>query len=665
MASPVVTGNVAIIRQYLQDGYYPTGLKSSPNAPISNPSAALIKAIILNGAQNMVGAQSKWYGGGFIAVSPYDNHVGFGRVNLLHSLPLDSKNDFRIKAYDRVEITNTQEHEYKFNIDTTQCSSTNDVSITLVWTDPPAETGCVKCLINDLDLTVTNSKNGVAVFPNGRFGKDDLNNVERVRLDSIDHGDEVYVAVQASNLSTASQRYSLVVTGCVEEDVSVPVPATKAPVTPAPVAPAPVTPAPALVTRSPTHSPSIPLEDPTPGPTRAPSRTPTKSPTRSPTKKPTLSPTDGPTKAPIKTPTMEPTIYLDPTPTPVSTPSNTQIITTTYEGGSGEAGNMFDVHSHSSTITIANFHIHTSSTSTEIVEIYTRKSSHVNFERRPSAWTLIGEFSFKGQGYGTPTILPSNQMTPVTIEAQQTQSFYITLQNSNHMVYTIGNGDPIVASNNHLDVMEGVGKGYLFRGTVANRRWNGAIEYTVDGGAATTNAPTSSPIGSSGSSLMTTLDGGTSEPGNMFNIVNRHTTTQQIRITNFHIHTSSTGTETVEIFHRKGSHRNYERRPGAWTKINNNNSIQVQGRGIGQQTPLPPNSFEPVLLSPGEVHSFYVTLKSSTMVQSVGSTTGVDGETIVAENVDLAVMQGVGKKYLFGGNIQHCLWNGVVEYEMV
>ena len=663
MATPVVTGNVAIIRQYLQEGYYPTGKKSYSNTPITNPSAALIKAIVLNGGQNMAGAQSKWYGGGSIAVSPYDNHVGFGRVNLLHSLPLDSKNDFRIKAYDRVEITNTQEHEYKFNIDATQCSSTNDVSITLVWTDPPAETGCAKCLINDLDLMVTNSKNGLTVFPNGRFGKDDLNNVERIRLDNTDHGDEVFVSVQASNLSTASQRYSLVVTGCVEEDVSVPVAATKAPVTPAPVTAA-----------SDTRSP-----------TRGPNKTPTKSPTRSPTQKPTVSPTAGPTKAPIQTPTMEPTVHLDPTPTPVSAPSNTQTITTTYEGGSGEAGNMFDViNSSSSTITITNFHIHTSSTSTETVEIYTRKGSHVNYERRPSAWTLIGEFSFTGQGYGTPTILPNNnnQMTPVTMEAhQQSQSFYITLQNSKHMVYTIGNDDPtIVASNNHLDVMEGVGKGYLFRGTIANRRWNGAIEYTVDGGAAAviTNAPTSSPVGNStsSSSLMTTLDGNTSDAGNMFNIINRHTDTQQIRITNFHIHTSSAAgtTEIVEIYHRKGSHRNYERRPGAWTKISTAN-LAVQGRGIGQQTPLPPNSFDPVLVmgnsnnnddNEGEVHSFYVTLKgSSNLVYSVGSSTGVDGEMIVAENADLAVMQGVGKGYLFAGTMEHRLWNGVVEYELV
>merc|ERR1712070_1301653 len=43
MATPVVTGNAALVRQYLVDGFYEGGT-------ISTPSSALIRAIIYNGA---------------------------------------------------------------------------------------------------------------------------------------------------------------------------------------------------------------------------------------------------------------------------------------------------------------------------------------------------------------------------------------------------------------------------------------------------------------------------------------------------------------------------------------------------------------------------------------------------------------------------------------
>jgi len=351
---------------------------------------------------------------------------------------------------------------------------------------------------------------------------------------------------------------------------------------------------------------------------------------------------------------------------------------------------MFDVHAKNTKITITNFQIHTSSTTTEIVEIYTRAGTHMGYERRPGAWTLLAEVTVVGQGYGNPTPLPAGAMTLISIEPHQSQSFYITLRNSNRMVYSIGTGsssaDPIV-SDAHVAIMEGVGKGYLFRGTVAQRRWNGSIEYEIDGDG---DAPTASPTTAATKTTTTTTltltthslnddnnNGGTitrTEAGNIFNIINHNPQHYDMRITNFQIHiasTSNTATvEHVEIYHRKGSHRNYERRPGAWTKLNVHDiAIPVQGHGLVEHqeyTPLPPNSFDPIIVTPGEVHSFYIALTtSSNLVYSVGNSSAIDGESIVAQNSDLAVMQGVGKRQLFAGTVEHCRWNGVVEYEQV
>lgn len=58
MASPVVTGSVALVRQYFEDGFYPSGKKDESKS--FSPSAALIKAVIFNGGQDMEGAQDTW-----------------------------------------------------------------------------------------------------------------------------------------------------------------------------------------------------------------------------------------------------------------------------------------------------------------------------------------------------------------------------------------------------------------------------------------------------------------------------------------------------------------------------------------------------------------------------------------------------------------------------
>ncbi len=50
MATPVAAGTAAILRQYFEDGFYPTG-ERNPSDAMDNPSGALIKAVMMNGAQ--------------------------------------------------------------------------------------------------------------------------------------------------------------------------------------------------------------------------------------------------------------------------------------------------------------------------------------------------------------------------------------------------------------------------------------------------------------------------------------------------------------------------------------------------------------------------------------------------------------------------------------
>jgi hypothetical protein len=82
MAAPVVSGSVALIRQYYTDGFYPGGAKNDANQ--YKPSGPLIKATLLGGAANMLGNTEAG-----LPLEPAPSFKqGFGRVNLTRSLPL-------------------------------------------------------------------------------------------------------------------------------------------------------------------------------------------------------------------------------------------------------------------------------------------------------------------------------------------------------------------------------------------------------------------------------------------------------------------------------------------------------------------------------------------------------------------------------------------------
>lgn len=54
MATPVTAASAALVRQYLQDGFYPTGTRTPANA-YPTPSGALVKALLMAGAAPLQG----------------------------------------------------------------------------------------------------------------------------------------------------------------------------------------------------------------------------------------------------------------------------------------------------------------------------------------------------------------------------------------------------------------------------------------------------------------------------------------------------------------------------------------------------------------------------------------------------------------------------------
>ena len=178
-------------------------------------------------------------------------------------------------------------------------------------------------------------------------------------------------------------------------------------------------------------------------------------------------------------------------------------VTTTFAGGNGQDGNMFDVTAQVD-LTITRFDGHFE-TGPGTCRIYTKQGSYVGFAKNPSAWTQLGATQITGMGAGVPTILPIavNQ----SIKAGETWSFYITNNGGTkpNIIYTDGTG--VTYGNSHMTIPEGIGKQYPFGMTYSPRTWNGIIYYTLDESLSAT--PQQISVGMGGMQTMS-LDAGVS-----------------------------------------------------------------------------------------------------------------------------------------------------------
>ena len=216
MATPVVSGTAALVRQYFEEGYYPGGAKGS--GPGMMPSAATVKAILMNGAQFMAGVDNPEILELDSSTNPYDDAQGFGRVSLIDSLHLAGRGNIRTKVWDRQTISNAQLLTRDVTIDAAACDST-ELRATLVWSEPGSSLGCRRCLLNDLDLFVIPVADPATVYlPNGLGNRDSLNNAERVIIPDAASGETFKVFVEAHNLIGDEQSFSLVVSGCFATD---------------------------------------------------------------------------------------------------------------------------------------------------------------------------------------------------------------------------------------------------------------------------------------------------------------------------------------------------------------------------------------------------------------------------------------------------------------
>lgn len=188
-------------------------------------------------------------------------------------------------------------------------------------------------------------------------------------------------------------------------------------------------------------------------------------------------------------------------PGPVS--AQTVSLATTFGGGSGHKGNMFDVEAIGpSPVTIRNLAQNFLGTggSAADVRVYavTGGGSYVPHQSNPAAWTLLASGTVVTRPEGTPTPLPF--VLALTIPPGATTGLYVTCTTSTpaNVSYSFGlpgtQGLPFV-SDAHLRIRVGVGRSWPFGVTFSTRVWNGRMTYcpaSTCPGDFETNSPDSS-----------------------------------------------------------------------------------------------------------------------------------------------------------------------------
>jgi subtilisin family serine protease len=201
----------------------------------NNPSPALLKALLINGADDLGGGLDG--NGGTLANIP-NNDQGWGRVNLKNMLQQwpdfpDSDRGPSLFFDQEQEHTFTAELQERA-IQVEPFDETRPLRITLVWTDAPAHENSDPALVNDLDLEVEELSTGIIFkgnwFANGfSIGGGDFNHLDNVECVYVQFPSGNYeVRVIAASLkgnalppfdSTPWQDFALVIENAVEVTV--------------------------------------------------------------------------------------------------------------------------------------------------------------------------------------------------------------------------------------------------------------------------------------------------------------------------------------------------------------------------------------------------------------------------------------------------------------
>jgi hypothetical protein len=212
MAAPGIAAVAAIVRQWFQEGWYPSGEPDS-NATM-NPSSALVRAIIAASAASLNDSGDR------TSTMP-SVKSGFGLPSLARALYIKAAGESsRVAVVDASPLAATGSSGLShggFNVVIANCSG-GQVQVALAWNDVPGHPSATLQLVNDLDLLVW-SHDKLGSMPrlhrgNGGAVADSRNNLETVSA-SCAAGSNITVAVYGAIVLTPLQSYALVISGSI------------------------------------------------------------------------------------------------------------------------------------------------------------------------------------------------------------------------------------------------------------------------------------------------------------------------------------------------------------------------------------------------------------------------------------------------------------------
>lgn len=201
MAAPLVTGGTAIVREFFR------------RALNHNPSASLVKAVLMNSAADMSPGQ---YGANTWADvwRRPDINQGWGRMDLANAvLFTQARQPAYYEGFPGLATNQVAEVAPRLR------AGGSRLRITLAWLDAPGSEASAGALVNDLDLEVTAPGGTVYYGFGGITGqqRDHYNNFEEVDVASAPAGTWT-VRVRGYNVPLGPQSFSLVVMGDLAAD---------------------------------------------------------------------------------------------------------------------------------------------------------------------------------------------------------------------------------------------------------------------------------------------------------------------------------------------------------------------------------------------------------------------------------------------------------------
>jgi hypothetical protein len=311
-------------------------------------------------------------------------------------------------------------------------------------------------------------------------------------------------------------------------------------------------------------------------------------------------------------------------------------LTTTYAGGNGNSGIMFNMQGIQNTV-ITGFHVSLDVTAgtPAVIKIYYRKGTYIGSETTPSDWTFVDSAQVISGGTGVPVLVPIN--TSIVLPAGVAYGFYITTNSAVSLDYTNGTAeDAVYVANGQYQIREGRGMAYPFISSNVPRIFNGAVhscpqmEVQCD-------------------TINTTYAAGNGQDGAMFDV----TAVQGIKLDR--LYTSVDGEGWIKVYYKSGSYVGSGTLPSAWTLLD---SAYVSP--LAAMSPTLINIPLNITVAAGQTAALYVTGNGSGA--SVDYTDGIAEGAVFRSDSYIQIKEGRGVEYPFSTSYSPRIFNGTIDY---